>query len=51
MAHDDREVKSVRDKLNGSVLSFIDAHPRVGWYVAALTTLNTLLTLIGLFHH
>lgn len=51
MAHRDREVKPLTDRINASVLGFVDSHPRVGWYVAALTTLNTILTLIGLFHH
>lgn len=30
---------------------FIDAHPRIGWYIAGLATINTLLNLLDLFVH
>lgn len=30
------------------LLVFVDAHPRVGWYVAVLSTLNVALNLADL---
>lgn len=28
----------------------IDSHPRVGWYVAGVSTLNLILQVINIFH-
>lgn len=30
-------------------LDFVDEHPRVGWYIAGMTTLNLLVNLLDLF--
>lgn len=57
MAQASRDVKSdpghrsdgpvgLRDRC----LGFIDAHPRVGWYVAIISTLNVILNLVQIFH-
>lgn len=32
-------------------LDFIDGHPRVGWYLALITTLNFLLEIFQIVHH
>lgn len=31
-------------------MEFVDAHPRTGWYVAAVVTLNFLLNLVDFIH-
>lgn len=31
------------------LLSWIEAHPRTGWYIAAVSTLNLLVTISHLF--
>lgn len=30
-------------------IAWIDAHPRTGWYVAVMVTLNLLVNLVNLF--
>lgn len=44
----DREpdVKGLHQKL----MRWIDEHPRTGWYVSVVVTLNLLVTVVGLFH-
>lgn len=48
VAHDDREVK--KNPLFRRCLSWIDRHPRVGWYLCIVATCNLLLNLIEVFH-
>lgn len=52
MTEPERDVK-VRpaDKVWEKCLGFIDAHPRVGWYVATLTTINFLMELLQIVQH
>jgi hypothetical protein len=35
---------------HAALISWIECHPRTGWYIAVLTTLNVVLNLLGLFH-
>lgn len=42
------------DKCKGTRRRFedwIDAHPRTGWYIAAITTLNTVLNILSILVH
>jgi len=57
MAQQDRDVKSDPGHRRSNTalvlsrcLAFCDEHPRVGWYIAAMTTLNTVLNLVQVFH-
>lgn len=45
MAPDDEHVKGRFEKMR----AFIDCHPRTGWYIAFMVTLNFLVELFGLF--
>ena len=36
---------------SSGLAKFVDEHPRTGWYIAALMTLNTLLNLAALIVH
>lgn len=29
---------------------FVDRHPRTGWYIAIMATLNVILNILDLFH-
>jgi len=57
MARSDRNVKSDAAGLNvrwsqrclDSFFDFIEHHPRTGWYIALLATLNFFLNLIDAF--
>jgi hypothetical protein len=55
MARDDRNVKSdpagAKRGLVRDCLDFIDNHPRLGWYIALLATLNFGLNVLDLFHN
>lgn len=57
MARDDRNVKSdfagasSKRGLMTDCLAFVDQHPRLGWYIATLATLNFALNLLDLFHN
>ena len=56
MTHDDRHVKSdpAGENKRGLVrdcLDFVDSHPRLGWYIALLATLNFGLNVLDLFHN
>lgn len=31
------------------IVTWIDSHPRTGWYIAVIVTLNFLVSVIGLF--
>lgn len=31
-------------------VAFIDSHPRTGWYIAAVVTMNLLISIFNLFH-
>jgi hypothetical protein len=58
MARHDRHVKSdpaggntqgLMERCLDSFLAYIEAHPRTGWYIATLATLNFFLNLIDAF--
>lgn len=36
-------------KRTNDFLGWIDRHPRLGWYIAALSMLNVVLNVLGLF--
>ena len=36
-------------KRHSPLVEWVDTHPRTGWYVAALLTLNTVLNVLDLF--
>lgn len=44
------DVKSSAGKNPGPILRWIDAHPRTGWYVSLIVTLDLVLNLIDVFH-
>lgn len=43
MARDERNVKQV-------CLDYIEAHPRCGWYIAIVATLNLILNFVDAFN-
>lgn len=51
MTRDDRNVKPAGRKLRplGRTLEWLEDHPRTGWYIAVLATLNFFLNLIDAF--
>jgi hypothetical protein len=51
MAHSDEDVKTRSDNWRERCLDFIDCHPRVGWYIAGISTLNVILEILQLVHH
>lgn len=46
MPDEDRDVKGLGEKF----LEWIDRHPRTGWYISAVATLNLIVSVVGLFH-
>jgi hypothetical protein len=53
MTHHDPDVKDeaggIRERLT-AWRDWIDTHPRTGWYIAVVTTLNLLMTILQVFH-
>lgn len=45
--HNKQEVKG--HPIHSRFVIWIDDHPRIGWYLAALSALNVLLNLLDLF--
>lgn len=40
---------NVKRRVADKFLDYIEAHPRLGWYIAAMATLNVLLNLVDAF--
>lgn len=58
MARLDRDVKGNDQEEPTVILLFVmrcrawvDSHPRTGWYIAGVSTLNVVLNLLNLFLH
>jgi hypothetical protein len=57
MARDDRHVKQdpaggnpgFAERCREGFFDYIESHPRTGWYIAAIATLNLLLNLVDAF--
>lgn len=51
VAQPDPNVKSEKKPrvLKDRLLSWVDSHPRVGWYLCFIATMNLLLNLLELF--
>lgn len=47
MAHFTENVKEIGRRIG----CWMDRHPRTGWYVAGMSTLNVVLNLIAIFSH
>ncbi len=46
MPEENANVKGIPEK----ILRWIDRHPRTGWYVSIIVTLNLIVSVVGLFH-
>ena len=44
------DVKNSAGNNPGKILSWIDAHPRTGWYICTIVTLDLLLDVLAFFH-